>query len=117
MSTQFRWAVLLCNCQGTKKDLAVAQYFVELFTPGLGGAIDYWADISYGELDLAQSVVYDWVQLPITLQQALTTRRSDAIAMGMVAHKEAGHQLEGFNAVLVYIDVPFIGQNINEGGQ
>lgn len=117
MSTQFRWAVLLCKCQGAPNNQTAKQFFVQLFTSGLGGAIDYWGDMSFGELDLTNSSVFDWVALPITTQQALTTRRSDAIAMGIAAHQAAGRDLGSFNQILVYIDVPFIGQNVNEGGQ
>lgn len=117
MSMQFRWAVLLCNCRGTPNNQATQQFFVQFFTRGLGGAIDYWSDISFGEMDLSASAVFSWVTLPITTQQARNTRRSDAIAMGIAAHQAAGHDLGGFNQILVYIDVPFIGQNITEGGQ
>ncbi|KON88939.1 hypothetical protein AF332_20525 [Sporosarcina globispora] len=117
MSTKFRWAVLLCNCQGTSTNQTAQQFFVNLFTPGLGGAIDYWSDMSFGELDLTNSSVFSWVTLSITTAQALNTRRSDAINMGIDAHKAAGHDLRGFDQILVYIDVPFIGQNITEGGQ
>jgi hypothetical protein len=117
MSTPFRWAVLLCKCQGTPNNQAAQQFFVQFFTPGLGGASKYWGDMSFGELDLSNSSVFSWVTLPITTQQALTTRRSDAIAMGVAAHQAAGRDLGGFPGILVYIDVPFIGQNITEGGQ
>ena len=117
MSTQFRWAVLLCKCQGMPNNPTAQQFFVQLFTRGLGGAIDYWGDMSFGELDLTDSSVFSWVALPITTQQALNTRRSDAIAMGIAAHQAAGRDLGVFNQILVYIDVPFIGQNITEGGQ
>jgi hypothetical protein len=117
MSTQFRWAVLLCKCQGTPNNQTAQQFFVQFFTPRLGGAIDYWDDISFGEVDLTNSSVFDWVALPITMQQALITRRSDAIAMGIAAHQAAGRDLGSFNQILVYIDVPSIGQNVSEGGQ
>ncbi|MGX5527046.1 hypothetical protein [Bacillus toyonensis] len=117
MSTKFRWAVLLCKCQDTPNNQTAQQFFVQLFTPGLGGAIDYWSDMSFGELDLTNSSVFSWVTLPITTQQALNTRRSDAIGMGIAAHRTAGRDLRNFNQILVYIDVPFIGQNIIEPGQ
>lgn len=117
MSQDFRWAVLLCKCQGTSNNGDAQQFFVELFTPGLGGAIEYWNDMSYGQLDITRSSVFSWVELPITTTGILTTRRSDAIEAGITAHRKAGHDLDGFGTVLVYIDVPFVGQNVTEGGQ
>ncbi len=117
MPTQFRWAVLLCKCQGTANNRMAQQFLVELFTLGLEGAIDYWRDMSFGELDLTNSDVFDWVALPITTQQALNSRRSDTIDMGIKAHQTAGRDLRSYNQILVYIDVPFIGQNVMEGGE
>ncbi|MGB9275361.1 MAG: hypothetical protein WCC08_09030, partial [Terrimicrobiaceae bacterium] len=68
MSTQFRWAVLLCKCQGMPNNQTAQQFFVQMFTRGLGGTIDYWDDMSFGELDLTDSSVLSWVALPITTQ-------------------------------------------------
>lgn len=117
MSKQIRWAVLLCHCSGTSTNRTAKKFFDDLFTPGLSGAVDYWSDMSFGELNLTGSTVFNWVALSITTQQALNTRRSDTISKGIDAHKAAGHDLRGFDQILVYIDVPFIGQNITEGGE
>ncbi|SEN94455.1 hypothetical protein [Paenibacillus sp. OV219] len=117
MSSQYRWAILLCKCQDTPVNQQAKAFFDQLFARGSGSAISYWSDMSYGNLNISKSTVFDWVTWPITAEQAKGVRRSDAIANGITAHQNAGHNLAGYDNYLVFTDVPFIGQNVMEGGQ
>ena len=104
MSTRIKWAVLLCSCQGGSQPQANLQFFVSFFTPGLGGATDYWRDVTRSELDLGESAVFGWYQLPVTSQQMqMNVFRSAAIQMGIDAATRANRHIAEFGPKLVFI--------------
>ncbi len=117
MSTKIRWAVLLCKCKGVADRNDIKQYFVNFFTEGLFGAVDYWHDISFLELDLRESAVFGWFELPVTSEEIKRTRRSDAINMAINTATNSNNGIADFNPKIVFISEPFIGMNITEGGQ
>lgn len=117
MSKKVRWAVLLCKCRGVADRNDIKQYFVSFFTEGLGGAVDYWRDISFLELDLRESGVFGWFELPVTSQQMLMIKRSDSIQMAIDTACAINNNVADFGPKLVFISEPFIGQNVNVGGE
>lgn len=117
MSKKVRWAVLLCKCRGVADRNDIKQYFVSFFTEGLGGAVDYWRDISFLELDLRESGVFGWFELLVTSQQMLMIKRSDSIQMAIDTACAINNNVADFGPKLVFISEPFIGQNVNVGGE
>ncbi|MDQ6804796.1 MAG: hypothetical protein M3065_07470 [Actinomycetota bacterium] len=63
------WAVILCRFKGDAPDHDVEEpiktFFEQAFTPGTGGLVDYWRDVSLGAIDIAGSRVFDWVEVAI----------------------------------------------------
>jgi len=113
MSTSFHWAMPLCNCSGTPNNRA-APFFFQFVSQRLG---EYWADMSFGEPCLEKSYVFTWELLPITTQKGTYDTPARRICHGGRCLKLARRDLSGIAGLLVHIDVPFIGQNITEGGQ
>jgi hypothetical protein len=68
------WAVILCRFQGEAPDSAlegpVEAFFRGVFTPGTGGLVEYWRDVSLGSVDITGSRVFDWVEVDIPRAQA-----------------------------------------------
>ena len=50
----------------------VENFFRTAFTPGSGGLVEYWRDVTYGSVDISGSQVYGWVELGITRQRGGT---------------------------------------------
>ena len=117
MPTKVNWAIILCKCSGAADDDNAKQYFTNFFTDGQGGAVDYWADISYQSLDLRDSAVFGWFELPVTSEQILHTTREDAIKMGIAAARSAGVQIDQYSPKLVFVREPFVGGSVQIGGQ
>jgi hypothetical protein len=80
------WSVILCRFKGDPADANregfAERFFHEAFTPGTGGLIEYWHQVSHGGVDVTGSRVFDWVETDI--------RRIDAGGIGRVALIDAG---------------------------
>lgn len=68
------WAVILCRFKGSAPDPAledpIKAFFEEAFTPGAGGLIEYWRDVSLGSIDITGSRVFDWLEVAIPRSSA-----------------------------------------------
>src|SRR5215469_6809305 len=61
---KFSWAVVLCKFSDQPQEPHPTQFFVNLLSEKLGGSLsDYWATMSYSNLDMSNPVVYGWVQM------------------------------------------------------
>ena len=60
MTRQTPWAILMCQFQDDMSAFSpTLEYYAALFTaPDLENAVTYWADVTYGELDLTGSEVF-----------------------------------------------------------
>jgi hypothetical protein len=117
MSTRVKWAALLCKCQNQADNPAAMQFFVNFFTKGLNGAVDYWAETSFLELDLRDSAVFGWLELPVTSTQMLSTTRTNAIQLGIKAARDSGIRIDDFGPKLVFINEPTVGSLVTIGGE
>ncbi len=57
------WAIILCRFKGMPEVPAVEQFFREIYTPGTGGLIEYWDEVSLGTIDVSGSKVFGWVEV------------------------------------------------------
>jgi hypothetical protein len=85
------WAVILCRFQGEAPVPTTEAFYRAIFTPGSGGLVEYWRDVSHGAIDISGSVVFDWVEVDILRANAgnnhgkgenratLNTRAIDAV--------------------------------------
>jgi hypothetical protein len=68
------WAVILCRFKGSTPDAAVEgpieRFYREAFTPGSGGLVEYWRDVSLGVIDITGSKVFGWVEVEIPRDKA-----------------------------------------------
>ena len=80
------WSVILCRFKGDPADASregfAERFFREAFTPGTGGLIEYWHEVSHGGVDVTGSRVFGWVETDI--------RRIDAGGIGHAALIDAG---------------------------
>lgn len=74
------WAVILCRFQGSPPNPAteepVEQFYRGAFTPGTGGFVEYWRDVSLGVIDITGSRVFGWVEVEIPRDKAGGTPES-----------------------------------------
>jgi hypothetical protein len=74
------WAIILCRFKGEKPDPAlegpIEKFYREAFTPGTGGLIEYWRDVSLGAIDITGSRVFGWVEVDLPRSQAGGTASS-----------------------------------------
>jgi hypothetical protein len=68
------WAVILCRFKDSTPDAAVekpiGRFYREAFTPGSGGLVEYWRDVSLGVIDITGSKVFGWVEVEIPRDKA-----------------------------------------------
>jgi hypothetical protein len=68
------WAVILCRFKGSPPDPSlegpIEQFYRGAFTPGTGGFIEYWRDVSLGAIDITGSRVFGWVEVDISREKA-----------------------------------------------
>jgi len=48
----------------------IEQFYGKLFTPGTGGLVEYWRDVSLGAIDITGSRVFGWVEIDIPRSKA-----------------------------------------------
>ena len=92
------WAVLLCKFKGLPGDPAIERFFRGIFTPGSGGLIEYWHDVSLGAIDISASRVFDWIELDLERKDAKGKGRQELIDIAIVAAQKAGlDPISGFH--------------------
>jgi hypothetical protein len=64
------WAVILCRFKGLPPDPQIEQFIRGIFTPGTGGMVEYWRDVSLGAIDISNSKVFGWVELDLERKNA-----------------------------------------------
>lgn len=69
------WAVILCRFKGaapglSSKEQAIEDFFRGAFTPGSGGLVEYWRDVSLGVIDISGSRCFGWVEVEIARSDA-----------------------------------------------
>ena len=102
------WAVILCRFQGEGPDVtresSVAKFFQEVFTPGTGGLVEYWRDVSLGSVDVTGSKLFDWVEIDIPRARAGGIGRRALIDAAIRAVQQRGSDpLTGFHSqIAVY---------------
>ena len=102
------WAVILCRFQGeaadANREAPVASFFREVFTPGTGGLVEYWRDVSLGSVDVTGSRVFDWVEINIPRIKAGGIGREALIDAAIRAAQLRGDDpLSGFHSqIAVY---------------
>src|SRR5262249_24193408 len=87
MAISTPWAVLLCKFKGISDEPQPKSFFEQLFCSqgaGMGGLLDYWQKISYGNLDLSGSQVFGWFQLDHTLAEDKQLNRYTRILKGII---------------------------------
>ena len=105
------WAVILCRFKGSPPDLAlegpIEKFYREIFTPGTGGLVEYWQDVSLGAIDISGSRVFGWVEVEITRDKAGGTPRTMPAGPGRgglvdfaisAVQREGDDPLEGFHS-------------------
>ncbi|MGF6527897.1 hypothetical protein [Variovorax sp. PvP013] len=102
------WAVILCRFLGERPDAGreapVKSFFEQAFTPGSGGLVEYWRDVSLGSVDITGSRVFDWVEIDIPRINAGGIGRAALIDAAIRASKKRGDDpLTGFHSqIAVY---------------
>jgi hypothetical protein len=102
------WAVILCRFKGeapnANREAPVESFFRQIFTPGSGGLVEYWRDVSMGGVDVTGSRVFDWVEIDIARINAGGIGRSALIDAAISASQRRGDDpLSGFHSqIAVY---------------
>lgn len=105
------WAVILCRYKGEQPNPTLEQpveaFYRQAFTPGTGGMIEYWRDVSLGRLDLTGSTVIGWVELEIPISQGGTgagTTRGKTVDYAINAARRSGADpITGFHSQIAVI--------------
>jgi len=112
--TNTPWAVLLFKFKDDKSEPWPRNRYEEIFTSAGNGRfnmVDFFADMSHGELDLGGSQVFGWY----TLDKAITDYkgsganpqgRMDLFTWVQQAATDAGDDLSGFSKLLIISNVP-----------
>lgn len=103
------WAIILCRFLGQPANPAVEtsieQFYRRVFTPGTGGLVEYWRDVSLGMIDISASRVFGWVEIGIARSNANTgsgASRGTLIDAGISAAQRDGFDpVNGFHSQIV----------------
>jgi len=119
MASKIPWAIILCQYPDEPAAPRDPAWFRELLCAdgqGTGNLVDYWRDVSRGELDLSESQVFGWFDLPNTRASEIakhvankaknggkddTPWRYLRIAAGIDVAREQGVDLSPFTHVMV----------------
>ncbi len=101
------YAVMLCKFKDQQPDPKLEKYFREIFTPGTGGLIEYWHDVSLGAVDVSGSRVFGWIELDVVRMDLekdhLNHSRAGLINLAIAATQKAGFDITGFpNKIAVF---------------
>ena len=102
----FPWAIVLARYADKPKVPRQPDFYEDLFTRGgTGGVVDYWREVTFGNLDLTGSRVFGWLTMAhdSTELAGLTFpgSRSTLVQWGRDAAAAAGIDLTPFRNVLV----------------
>jgi hypothetical protein len=79
------WVVVLCNFSDDEATPHSQAYYQEMFSDqgvGLGGLLDYWHDVSFGQLSISGTMVTNWAtaRSPSNTSQTLTLAQFEALS-------------------------------------
>jgi hypothetical protein len=111
---QSRWAVLKCRFSDDESDTPPDELYERLFTgagSGSSNIVDYFRDMSHGQLDLSRSQCFGWFTLPLRKADyagnvAVSELRPGQVARGglfdacRTAAVNAGANLDGFVGIV-----------------
>lgn len=102
----WQWAILLCRFSDRPAAPQPPQYYIDLFTQnGMGGACDYWREVSCNNLDLTGSRVFGWFTMNHVASDVNQLRfpgeRYKLVEWGIDAARANGVDLSPFRSVLV----------------
>jgi hypothetical protein len=108
-----KFALILCNFT----DVAISpntppSYFQNYLTPGSGGLLDYWHDISYGQVSLSGSTVYGWWPSQYSLIQDGARGRGDFIAEARRLAMANNVDLSPYYGLMVFFNANTDGGNL-----
>jgi hypothetical protein len=73
-SQKLPWAVILCRFKDSPPDPdlenPIEDFYRVAFTPGSGGLVEYWREVSLGAIDISGSRVFGWVEVEIPRSKA-----------------------------------------------
>jgi len=76
--THVPFAIILCQMSDSAAPMHDPQYYADMYVNrGTGGVADYFNDVSYGNIDLAGSVVMGWYTENQTVAQAQARDQKD----------------------------------------
>ena len=84
------WAVMLCRFKGLPGVPAIEDYFRAIFTPGSGGLVEYWHDVSLGAVDVSASRVFGWIELDLERKDA-AKGRAELLDIAIASTQRAGN--------------------------
>lgn len=84
------WAIILCRFKGLQGDSSIESLMRDIFTPGTGGMIEYWRDVSLGAIDITGSRVMGWTELEISRESAGGVQRGTLIDYALKAARRDG---------------------------
>jgi len=110
MATASPWAILLCKFKDNDAEPYDRQRYLDFFTSaGIGkfGMVDYFTDISRGQLDISGSQVFGWLTLDKNRNDYLGLQSRDDIRnWARQAAAAAGVNLAPFYSIVVVMNVP-----------
>jgi hypothetical protein len=108
------WAVILCKVADQTQEPQSLEFFQEFFTEagaGKRGMFDYWGDVSYGTINLKNSVVFGWISSEHTYNEFKNTPdlndrtgRSKRVEWGVAAASKAGIDLSPFYSAIIILN-------------
>jgi hypothetical protein len=89
------FAVILCRFKGMPINPAIEKFFREIFSPGAGGLVEYWHDVSLGKIDISGSRVIGWIEIDLERKDAGSEkrRRTELIDIAISSAQKAGHDV------------------------
>lgn len=85
ISARKPWAIILCRFKGAAphpSEPDVEALYRRMFRPGSGGLIEYWRDVSLGNIDITGSRIFGWIKVDIPRDKAGGNRRSNPVGPG-----------------------------------
>ncbi len=102
----FPWAIVLARYADKPNVPQPVDYYQDFYTrAGTGGVVDYWREVTFGNLDLTGSQVFGWLTMPHSSTEltgmTFPGARSTLVQWGRDAAAAAGVNLSPFRNVLV----------------
>ena len=96
------WAIILCRFKDSPPNQAleepIEKFYREAFTPGSGGLVEYWREVSLGAIDVTGSRVFGWLEIEIPRDRAGGVGRVALInyAVNALKRSKGNNALNGF---------------------